>query len=115
MAHAWDCIHNQSQSGEKEDTEALKASEAKPHPGANPGSGTIQGIDYAKGKDFSAYTYMDPKQDIDFRIIDLSSRLKVMKEYLQSKVDEEDYHGIADTCMVLRAIESELKGLKFSR
>jgi hypothetical protein len=36
----------------------------------------------------------------------------LMKTYLQLKVDEEDWHGVADAAMDLRDIDSELKGLK---
>lgn len=37
-------------------------------------------------------------------------RRERMLIYLQMKVDERDYHGVADAAMDLRDIEAEIKG-----
>ncbi len=45
----------------------------------------------------------------------LEQQRAVLKDYLQVKMDEEDYHGVADAAMDIRDIDSELKGLRFSK
>lgn len=40
----------------------------------------------------------------------LQNRRKLMQEYLQLKVGEEDWHGVADAAMDLRDIDSEILG-----
>jgi hypothetical protein len=42
----------------------------------------------------------------------LEGRLDKMKEYLQLKYDEEDWHGVADAAMDIREIVAEIKCLK---
>lgn len=42
-------------------------------------------------------------------IATLEIRRKRLHEYIQMKLDERDYHGIADAAMDLREIDRELK------
>lgn len=117
--HSANCISNLSRSGEMADTPDLKSGEIKSHPGSSPGTGTT----FYKLREgwnpnaAGAYEpYVDdtrPKQDKDFRIIELSRRRKILKDYLQEKVDEEDFHGVQDVASDLRDLDSELKGLRF--
>lgn len=39
--------------------------------------------------------------------------MRLMTDYLNLKIKEKDYHGVADAAMDLRDIESEIKGLEF--
>lgn len=39
-----------------------------------------------------------------------SERKAVYLEYLKMKIDEEDWHGVADCAMDLREIEVEIRG-----
>ena len=49
------------------------------------------------------------KSDLKAKQEKLESRLQRMKDYLQLKFDEEDWHGVADAAMDIREIVSELK------
>lgn len=41
----------------------------------------------------------------------LEERRKVMKEYLQHRVDDEDWHGVMDASADLREIDTEIRVL----
>ena len=48
-------------------------------------------------------------QEMAVRRIWLKKRLDRMKSYLELKVDEEDWHGIADAAMDIREIVAEIR------
>ena len=52
------------------------------------------------------------KLEIMQAIEDLKDRRKVMIGYLNVKVREEDWHGMADGAMDLRDIDNEIFGLR---
>lgn len=54
---------------------------------------------------------MDPMAILEkaHRQLKLSERKRVMVEYMQLKMKEEDWHGVADASMDLRELEVEIK------
>lgn len=54
------------------------------------------------------------KNKFSERVIQLEDSRHKMMSYLQHKVNEQDWHGVADAAMDLRDIESELDGIKFA-
>lgn len=54
-----------------------------------------------------AYTMVSNKS-IKFNIDRLENKKSKMVDYLTMKVQEEDWHGVADAAMDIRDIESEL-------
>lgn len=57
---------------------------------------------------------MKSKEEIEKRIVQLRDQRRTMKKYLQDKVNNEDWHGVADAAMDLRDIEHEIAGLVFT-
>jgi hypothetical protein len=53
------------------------------------------------------------RQDVEERIVRLENSKRLMRAYIQLKVDEQDNHGAADAAMDLRDIDSELLGLRW--
>lgn len=49
----------------------------------------------------------------DENLESLQYRRHVMQQYLQMKVNEEDWHGVQDAASDLRDIDSEIKGLSY--
>ena len=49
---------------------------------------------------------------MEARIEQLQKRLQGMIKYLLLKVDEKDYHGVADAAMDIREIETEIRTLE---
>lgn len=45
------------------------------------------------------------------RIYDLGVCLKVMEQYLTTRIGQRDWHGVMDAAADIREIEAELKGL----
>lgn len=50
---------------------------------------------------------------LDEKLKEIEDRRRLMREYLQMKVEEEDWHGVQDAGSDLRDIEAELLGLNF--
>ena len=46
------------------------------------------------------------------KINDLDEQISSMVEYMQLKIQAEDWHAVADAAMDIREIESEMKALK---
>ena len=51
-------------------------------------------------------------EDLSEAISVLKSRREIMRGYLSLKIEESDWHGVADAAMDLRDIESELKAFR---
>ncbi len=45
------------------------------------------------------------------RLVELENARKRLKEYLQMKVEMEDWHGAADACNDLREVDAERAGI----
>lgn len=52
------------------------------------------------------------KDDVDERIKTLELAKDNLKEYMLIKMNDEDWHGVADAAMDLREIETELRVLE---
>lgn len=49
---------------------------------------------------------------LDSDVIDRQLKIAKMLEYMQLKISEKDWHGVADAAMDIRDLESEILGLK---
>ena len=52
--------------------------------------------------------FIVPKSHIQDKIDNLLHRKEMMVKYMKLKMEEEDWHGVADAAMDIRDIESEL-------
>lgn len=53
------------------------------------------------------------RQELMKRIVELKAQKKLLLEYTQIKIKEEDYHGGIDSLMDVRDIDAEVKGIHY--
>lgn len=54
------------------------------------------------------------KERIESRVLLLRDRCEILISYMQEKIIESDWHGVADAAMDLRDIENEIIGLQWA-